>query len=165
MNLHCFATTVLSRNKPFQYFKQMQVKNALWKQLGSSTVQQENLQDLSAIFTTVLFTFITGRAASSIGDSSLQWAAMALPAFFSLVIGFAFGALYWKVSVAILLFFLIFNLLTLFVQTDFPFPRREPTKGTASSALMISLEFRRVPTILHYTFGKLKEEENILKII
>ncbi|XP_004583138.1 kit ligand isoform X2 [Ochotona princeps] len=37
-----------------------------------------------------------GRAASSIGDSSLQWAAMALPAFFSLVIGFAFGALYWK---------------------------------------------------------------------
>ncbi|XP_040845555.1 kit ligand isoform X1 [Ochotona curzoniae] len=36
------------------------------------------------------------KAASSIGDSSLQWAAMALPAFFSLVIGFAFGALYWK---------------------------------------------------------------------
>lgn len=29
-------------------------------------------------------------------DSNLQWAAMALPAFFSLVIGFAFGALYWK---------------------------------------------------------------------
>ncbi|XP_062059129.1 kit ligand isoform X2 [Lepus europaeus] len=37
-----------------------------------------------------------GKAASSIGDSHLQWAAMALPAFFSLVIGFAFGALYWK---------------------------------------------------------------------
>uniref|UniRef100_A0A286XDK7 Kit ligand n=1 Tax=Cavia porcellus TaxID=10141 RepID=A0A286XDK7_CAVPO len=37
-----------------------------------------------------------GRAAESIEDSSLQWAAMALPAFFSLVIGFAFGALYWK---------------------------------------------------------------------
>ncbi|XP_063111349.1 kit ligand isoform X4 [Cavia porcellus] len=36
------------------------------------------------------------RAAESIEDSSLQWAAMALPAFFSLVIGFAFGALYWK---------------------------------------------------------------------
>lgn len=30
------------------------------------------------------------------GDSSLHWAAMALPAFFSLIIGFAFGALYWK---------------------------------------------------------------------
>ncbi|XP_055972176.1 kit ligand isoform X2 [Sorex fumeus] len=29
-------------------------------------------------------------------DANLQWAAMALPAFFSLVIGFAFGALYWK---------------------------------------------------------------------
>lgn len=29
-------------------------------------------------------------------DSSLQWTAMVLPAFFSLVIGFAFGALYWK---------------------------------------------------------------------
>lgn len=29
-------------------------------------------------------------------DSNLQWAAMALPAFFSLIIGFAFGALYWK---------------------------------------------------------------------
>ncbi|NP_001075692.1 kit ligand precursor [Oryctolagus cuniculus] len=36
------------------------------------------------------------KAESSIADSSLQWAAMALPAFFSLVIGFAFGALYWK---------------------------------------------------------------------
>ncbi|EAW97416.1 kit ligand isoform X1 [Pongo pygmaeus] len=30
------------------------------------------------------------------GDSSLHWAAMALPALFSLIIGFAFGALYWK---------------------------------------------------------------------
>ncbi|XP_004602781.1 kit ligand isoform X2 [Sorex araneus] len=29
-------------------------------------------------------------------DANLQWAAMALPAFFSLAIGFAFGALYWK---------------------------------------------------------------------
>ncbi|XP_048660198.1 kit ligand isoform X3 [Marmota marmota marmota] len=37
-----------------------------------------------------------GKAANSIEDPSLQWAAMALPAFFSLVIGFAFGALYWK---------------------------------------------------------------------
>ncbi|XP_025294786.1 kit ligand isoform X2 [Canis lupus baileyi] len=37
-----------------------------------------------------------GKASNSIGDSNLQWAAMALPAFFSLVIGFAFGALYWK---------------------------------------------------------------------
>ncbi|XP_023572077.1 kit ligand isoform X2 [Octodon degus] len=37
-----------------------------------------------------------GKFADSSGDSSLQWAAMALPAFFSLVIGFAFGALYWK---------------------------------------------------------------------
>lgn len=36
------------------------------------------------------------KAADSVGDPSLQWAAMALPAFFSLVIGFAFGALYWK---------------------------------------------------------------------
>lgn len=36
------------------------------------------------------------KAADSSGDPSLQWAAMALPAFFSLVIGFAFGALYWK---------------------------------------------------------------------
>ncbi|XP_032153076.1 kit ligand isoform X1 [Sapajus apella] len=30
------------------------------------------------------------------GDTGLHWAAMALPAFFSLIIGFAFGALYWK---------------------------------------------------------------------
>ncbi|XP_048214479.1 kit ligand isoform X1 [Perognathus longimembris pacificus] len=36
------------------------------------------------------------KADNSTGDSDLQWAAMALPAFFSLVIGFAFGALYWK---------------------------------------------------------------------
>jgi len=39
---------------------------------------------------------ITGKASNPIGDSNLQWAAMALPAFFSLIIGFAFGALYWK---------------------------------------------------------------------
>lgn len=37
-----------------------------------------------------------GKASNFTGDSNLQWAAMALPAFFSLVIGFAFGALYWK---------------------------------------------------------------------
>ncbi|XP_055250337.1 kit ligand isoform X4 [Moschus berezovskii] len=37
-----------------------------------------------------------GKASNSIEDSNLQWAAVALPAFFSLVIGFAFGALYWK---------------------------------------------------------------------
>nr|XP_045008824.1 kit ligand isoform X2 [Jaculus jaculus] len=37
-----------------------------------------------------------GKAAKPSGDSDLQWAAMALPAFFSLVIGFAFGAFYWK---------------------------------------------------------------------
>nr|XP_020017927.1 kit ligand isoform X2 [Castor canadensis] len=37
-----------------------------------------------------------GKAVNSTGDSDLQWAAMALPAFFSLAIGFAFGALYWK---------------------------------------------------------------------
>ncbi|XP_045147762.1 kit ligand isoform X4 [Echinops telfairi] len=37
-----------------------------------------------------------GKADESLGDSNLQWAAMALPAFFSLVIGFAFGAFYWK---------------------------------------------------------------------
>ncbi|XP_012669645.1 kit ligand isoform X4 [Otolemur garnettii] len=37
-----------------------------------------------------------GKALNSTGDSSLQWAATALPAFFSLLIGFAFGALYWK---------------------------------------------------------------------
>uniref|UniRef100_A0A8I3WDT7 Kit ligand n=1 Tax=Callithrix jacchus TaxID=9483 RepID=A0A8I3WDT7_CALJA len=30
------------------------------------------------------------------GDSGLYWEAMALPALFSLIIGFAFGALYWK---------------------------------------------------------------------
>ncbi|XP_003783417.1 kit ligand isoform X1 [Otolemur garnettii] len=36
------------------------------------------------------------KALNSTGDSSLQWAATALPAFFSLLIGFAFGALYWK---------------------------------------------------------------------
>uniref|UniRef100_A0A8C6QL06 Kit ligand n=1 Tax=Nannospalax galili TaxID=1026970 RepID=A0A8C6QL06_NANGA len=36
------------------------------------------------------------KAAKSAGDSDLQWAAMALPALISLVIGFAFGALYWK---------------------------------------------------------------------
>ncbi|XP_020017926.1 kit ligand isoform X3 [Castor canadensis] len=36
------------------------------------------------------------KAVNSTGDSDLQWAAMALPAFFSLAIGFAFGALYWK---------------------------------------------------------------------
>ncbi|KAM4882127.1 kit ligand isoform 2-T6 [Thomomys bottae] len=39
---------------------------------------------------------INSKADNSTGDSDLQWAAMALPAFFSLVIGFAFGALYWK---------------------------------------------------------------------
>ncbi|XP_076967678.1 kit ligand isoform X2 [Tamandua tetradactyla] len=37
-----------------------------------------------------------GKASNSFGDSNLQWAAMALPAFFSLLIGFVFGALYWK---------------------------------------------------------------------
>uniref|UniRef100_A0A2K6KXG0 Kit ligand n=1 Tax=Rhinopithecus bieti TaxID=61621 RepID=A0A2K6KXG0_RHIBE len=37
-----------------------------------------------------------GKAKNPPGDSSLHWAAMALPAFFSLIIGFAFGALYWK---------------------------------------------------------------------
>ncbi|XP_016054937.1 PREDICTED: kit ligand isoform X2 [Miniopterus natalensis] len=37
-----------------------------------------------------------GKALNSIGDSKLQWAAMALPALFSLIIGFGFGALYWK---------------------------------------------------------------------
>ncbi|XP_006923875.1 kit ligand isoform X3 [Pteropus alecto] len=37
-----------------------------------------------------------GKTSNSIGNSSLQWAAMVLPAFFSLVIGFGFGALYWK---------------------------------------------------------------------
>ncbi|XP_076967677.1 kit ligand isoform X1 [Tamandua tetradactyla] len=36
------------------------------------------------------------KASNSFGDSNLQWAAMALPAFFSLLIGFVFGALYWK---------------------------------------------------------------------
>ncbi|XP_012613316.1 kit ligand isoform X1 [Microcebus murinus] len=36
------------------------------------------------------------KAVNPTGDSSLQWAAMALPAIFSLIIGFAFGALYWK---------------------------------------------------------------------
>ncbi|XP_006154871.1 kit ligand isoform X1 [Tupaia chinensis] len=36
------------------------------------------------------------KAANSTEDSNLQWAAMALPAFLSLVIGFGFGALYWK---------------------------------------------------------------------
>ncbi|XP_004675890.1 PREDICTED: kit ligand [Condylura cristata] len=36
------------------------------------------------------------KASNPIQDSDLQWAAMALPALFSLVIGFAFGALYWK---------------------------------------------------------------------
>ncbi|XP_006870769.1 PREDICTED: kit ligand isoform X2 [Chrysochloris asiatica] len=37
-----------------------------------------------------------GKAEHPIGESDLQWAAMALPAFFSLVVGFAFGAFYWK---------------------------------------------------------------------
>ncbi|XP_026962954.1 kit ligand isoform X3 [Sagmatias obliquidens] len=36
------------------------------------------------------------KASNPIEDSSLQWAAVALPAFFSLIIGFAVGALYWK---------------------------------------------------------------------
>nr|XP_034343022.1 kit ligand isoform X2 [Arvicanthis niloticus] len=36
------------------------------------------------------------KAAKSPEDSGLQWTAMALPALISLVIGFAFGALYWK---------------------------------------------------------------------
>lgn len=63
------------------------------------------------VVTTVLFKLITGKAASSIGDSHLQWAAMALPAFFSLVIGFAFGALYWKVSAAVLFWLFVFPLL------------------------------------------------------
>ncbi|XP_032153099.1 kit ligand isoform X4 [Sapajus apella] len=37
-----------------------------------------------------------GKAKNPPGDTGLHWAAMALPAFFSLIIGFAFGALYWK---------------------------------------------------------------------
>ncbi|XP_031206171.1 kit ligand isoform X4 [Mastomys coucha] len=37
-----------------------------------------------------------GKAAKSPEDSGLQWTAMALPALISLVIGFVFGALYWK---------------------------------------------------------------------
>ncbi|NP_001334085.1 kit ligand isoform 2 precursor [Mus musculus] len=37
-----------------------------------------------------------GKAAKAPEDSGLQWTAMALPALISLVIGFAFGALYWK---------------------------------------------------------------------
>ncbi|TKC53206.1 hypothetical protein EI555_020145 [Monodon monoceros] len=37
-----------------------------------------------------------GKASNPIEDSNLQWAAVALPAFFSLIIGFAVGALYWK---------------------------------------------------------------------
>ncbi|XP_016040705.2 kit ligand isoform X1 [Erinaceus europaeus] len=36
------------------------------------------------------------QSSDSFEDSHLQWAAMALTAFFSLVIGIAFGALYWK---------------------------------------------------------------------
>lgn len=36
------------------------------------------------------------KAAKAPEDSGLQWTAMALPALISLVIGFAFGALYWK---------------------------------------------------------------------
>ncbi|XP_044916694.1 kit ligand isoform X2 [Felis catus] len=36
------------------------------------------------------------KATNPIEDSSIQWAVMALPACFSLVIGFAFGAFYWK---------------------------------------------------------------------
>ncbi|XP_041523420.1 kit ligand isoform X1 [Microtus oregoni] len=36
------------------------------------------------------------KAAKSTEDPGLQWTAMALPALISLVIGFAFGALYWK---------------------------------------------------------------------
>ncbi|XP_066224769.1 kit ligand isoform X1 [Saccopteryx leptura] len=36
------------------------------------------------------------KASNSIGDASLQWAAMAVAVFFSLVIGFGVGALYWK---------------------------------------------------------------------
>jgi hypothetical protein len=54
----------------------------------------------------MLFKFkFAGKAVNSTGDSDLQWAAMALPAFFSLAIGFAFGALYWKVSIAVTFFF------------------------------------------------------------
>lgn len=36
------------------------------------------------------------KTSNSIGDSNLQWVAMVLPAFFSFIIGFGFGALYWK---------------------------------------------------------------------
>lgn len=36
------------------------------------------------------------KISNATGDSNLQWVAMALLAFFSLVIGFGFGALYWK---------------------------------------------------------------------
>lgn len=46
--------------------------------------------------------WIAGKAAKSAEDPGLQWTAMALPALISLVIGFVFGALYWKVSIAIL---------------------------------------------------------------
>ena len=40
--------------------------------------------------------WFAGKAAKAPEDSGLQWTAMALPALISLVIGFAFGALYWK---------------------------------------------------------------------
>lgn len=63
---------------------------------------------------------ITGKASNSIGDSNLQWAAMALPAFFSLVIGFAFGALYWKVRVNI------------YMIKKLPFPKKRSYLNLAS---------------------------------
>lgn len=59
--------------------------------------------------------YIAGKALNSMEDSSLQWAAIALPAFFSLVIGFAFGALYWKVCIATPYFFLDQKLSELYV--------------------------------------------------
>lgn len=62
---------------------------------------------------------IPGKTSNSIGDSNLQWVAMVLPAFFSFVIGFGFGALYWKVSVAIFIFSWSKTFWTLFVLTIF----------------------------------------------
>lgn len=37
-----------------------------------------------------------GKGSNFSEESNLQWASMVLPAFFCLLIGFAFGALYWK---------------------------------------------------------------------
>lgn len=81
---------------------------------------------------------IPGKTSNSIGDSNLQWVAMVLPAFFSFVIGFGFGALYWKVSVAIFFFLdrklselYLFLLYFIYMINKLPFSEKGSYQGNS----------------------------------